>query len=582
MSSMLSKNPGSWWSSIEARLIILIAAGLLPIVGFSAFLAYRYANAERHVIEAQRDDAASNLSHLLDGETGAISTLLSGLAQSPDLLKGDIETFRTYADRLVGERIAVIALLDASGQQLMSTFVPLDDPLPKRTDMSVFESVLRGKTLVSNVIQGTAVQRPIISIAVPVFRNKTPTYVLSAVVYPERFVMLFSKAGVNPEWAAAVVDREGRFVSRNLNPERLVGTLARPELGEVARGQSDAGNFENTTLEGVRTANSFRRSKLTGWTSVVSVPSTVLLEPVRRATEWMFIAATTVALLSIVFASFLARRIAKSIKSFSEAATTLVQGKPLSETPAYIKELSEVRAAFEHAQVVIAARNLADEHARFLLRELSHRSKNLIAIIQSIANQTLRSATSLEDFHINYAARLRGLSTSHDALINQDWKGASLSSLIHNHLAPFADAARIEVSCPSINLTPTATQAIGLALHELATNASKYGALSVPAGKVTVTCSVVSHETEPLLQICWIESGGPLVRPASRKGFGQVVIGHMVSTAVGGSATLEYEPAGFRWTLLISREHFNGDSVAPTPATRDTPRQTSNKTGHAA
>jgi two-component sensor histidine kinase len=569
---MLTKILGSWWSTIESRLIVLVIASLVPLIGVSAVIAMRYAEAERKVIEARRVDVMNNLTFLVDGEVAAVKSLLSSLAKSPDLLRGDFTAFRAYAETLIGDRIAVIALLNPSGQQLMSTFIAPGQALPKRDDMSVFEGVFRGHVLISDVIQGTAVRRPIISIAVPVMRDGAPAYAVSAVIYPERLLDLFSRAEVNPQWAAAVVDRNGRFVARNLNPERFIGAMARPELAAAARGSSDSGTFENTTHEGVQTANSFRRSKLTGWTSVVSVPSTLLAEAGRKAIDWMFGAAASAIVLSIVLASFLAGRIAKSIQSFSDAATSLVQGKPLSETPGYIKELAEVRAAFEVTQVAIAARKRADQHTRLLLRELSHRSKNLITVIQAIANQSLRAATSLDEFRTSFAHRLRGLAISHDVLVDQDWEGASLENLVRDHLAPFVDASstRVEVSCPGVILTPKATQAIGLALHELATNAIKYGALSQASGKVTVTSSIAIDEPGLPLQINWVESGGPLVRPPTRKGFGQIVIDKMASSSVAGRVHLDYDPEGLRWTLLMPTEHFIVDLNASIPAPKST------------
>ncbi len=136
----------------------------------------------------------------------------------------------------------------------------------------------------------------------------------------------------------------------------------------------------------------------------------------------------------------------------------------------------------------ITSRKAADKHQRFLMRELTHRSKNLLAIVQSMARQTARSATSMADFEKRYMHRLHGLAASHDLLVNQNWVGAPLDELILRQVDAFAEANRINVaiSGPAVMISAKAAQTIGLALHELATNSMKYGAFSTPKGKVSI------------------------------------------------------------------------------------------------
>ena len=495
---------------------------------------------------------------LLDGEVAAVFAALSLLAQSPDLEAGNIPAFRRLAEKAVGQRIALVALLEASGQQVMSTFIPTGQPLPKRADMSVFEPVFRGTPIVSNIVFGTVTQRAIISIAVPVMREGRVVMVLSGVVYPERFLDLFIAARVNPKWAAAVVDRHNRFVSRNLDPGQYVGQTARPELGIAASGLPEVGTFENSTLEGVRTSNSFRRSTLTGWTSVVSVPKAVLAAPLNTAIKWIGASALTVGFMSLWLAFMLSRRITQSVEALGVAASALIEGKALPETPNCISELAEVRDAFELTEKAVVAQRLADERVQFLLKEVAHRSKNLLAVIQAVARQTARTAKTVDDFQAGFDRRLHGLAISHDLLVKQDWRGIKLKTLVEEQLAPFVDkgSERVQVDLPHIDLTAAASQALGLALHELATNANKHGALSGPCGKVTVTGVIVDDAVDRPLRLCWIESGGPPVVEPTRQGFGQVVIVHMVAASVGGPAEVDYDPAGFKWTLMVAREHF--------------------------
>ena len=553
--------------SVRVLLNGLIAISLLPALVLLGIFAWRAGEAERQVIEARRTDIVSNLSYLVEGDISVVKAMVTSLASSPELINGDFAAFRQHALASVGDRVAVLAVLEPGGQQVMSTFVPPGEPLPKRDDMSPFAEVLNGKIIVSDILQGTAVKRPVISVASPVTRDGRVAYILSAVVYPERLVGYFAQAGVNPNWAAAVVDRRGKFVLRNLNLEQLMGKSARPEVVAAAGGVADSGEFDNRTIEGVPTGNSFRRSSVTGWTAVVSVPADVLAAPIRLALTWLGASAVGVGLFSWVLARSLAARLSHSIGAFGSAATALLDGKPLPETPAHVAELAEVRRAYEHTQAIAVARREADERVKFLMGELSHRSKNLLAVVQAVANQTGRSAASLDDFQKRFSMRLEGLRVSHDLLVHRSWSAAPISELISQQLAPFADRSggQLHVTCANISLDARATEAVGLALHELATNAAKYGALSVQGGKVTISGSISEKEPNRPFLLTWTESGGPAVGEPKRRGFGHFVIGQMVSQSVGGSAEASYNPEGFRWKLLISCAHYSDATTMVEP-----------------
>jgi two-component sensor histidine kinase len=132
--------------------------------------------------------------------------------------------------------------------------------------------------------------------------------------------------------------------------------------------------------------------------------------------------------------------------------------------------------------------NFAD-HIQFLMHEISHRSKNLLSVIQSIARRTARTARTMKEFEGRFERRLQGLAASHDVLVGKNWQGAPLAELVRQQLGPFVEiqSSRFEFVGPDIVVTAEAAQAIGLAIHELATNAIKYGALSAPTGKVRIS-----------------------------------------------------------------------------------------------
>lgn len=189
------------------------------------------------------------------------------------------------------------------------------------------------------------------------------------------------------------------------------------------------------------------------------------------------------------------------------------------------------------------------EQTRFIMRELAHRSKNLLAIILSMASQTARGARSVPDFTARFTQRLQGLSYSHDLLLQRDWRGVSMLELAERQLQHFVDGEtnRVAYCGPMVMVDPKAAQNLGLALHELATNASKYGALSTSGGRVSLTWEV----NEGRFRLEWREFGGPPVTPPETRGFGQVVLERLASDALEGQVKLDYAPDGFSWTLDI-------------------------------
>lgn len=200
----------------------------------------------------------------------------------------------------------------------------------------------------------------------------------------------------------------------------------------------------------------------------------------------------------------------------------------------------------------ITERIANEEHRLFLMREIAHRSKNQLAIIQAIAMQTARASGSLLDFLAQFRGRLQGLSASHDLLLNQNWHGAPLDELVRSQIAVFVDGASsaVSVAGPPAMLHAAAAEAVGLAIHELATNSVKYGALSVPAGKVAVAWREVARSEAPRSwELTWQESGGPPVSEPSGSGFGTQVVKRMAAMAVQGKAELEYREGGLFWRL---------------------------------
>ncbi len=198
-----------------------------------------------------------------------------------------------------------------------------------------------------------------------------------------------------------------------------------------------------------------------------------------------------------------------------------------------------------------------EEQIQFLMHEVAHRSKNLLAVVQSLADRTSRTAKDFEDFRSKFGLRLQGLAIVQNILVTHDWEGADLSELMAAQLKPFVldEPDRIERTGPPLLLVPEASQAFGMAFHELATNAAKYGALSNGEGRIHITWSVGMNQAGRELSLEWRESGGPPVLPPKRKGFGTIVFERMIDQSLGGQATATYDASGVVWTITVPLDH---------------------------
>jgi PAS domain S-box-containing protein len=192
----------------------------------------------------------------------------------------------------------------------------------------------------------------------------------------------------------------------------------------------------------------------------------------------------------------------------------------------------------------------AQRQQRLLLDELNHRVKNTLSTVQSIATQTLRSTDTAADFCRDFEARLIALSKTHDLLTQGHWRGADIRRLLEHELQPF-DLGRVVLEGPRVTLPPRAALTLGLVFHELATNAAKYGALSTTAGQLTVRWSSRRINRHRQVELEWVESNGPEVKPPKHRGFGSKLIERSLASE-GGVARLEFAPQGLRASLSLS------------------------------
>ncbi|UVF21605.1 PAS domain S-box protein [Microvirga terrae] len=228
----------------------------------------------------------------------------------------------------------------------------------------------------------------------------------------------------------------------------------------------------------------------------------------------------------------------------------------------------EVKAAADGAPQIkatgiafdITERKRWEEHQRLLINELNHRVKNTLATVQAMAAQSLRqlgeeSRPKLQSFE----DRLFALARAHDVLTRENWEGAEIRQIIDEVVEPYArgNPGRFGIEGPRLRLSPPQALTIAMAVHELATNAAKYGALSIPAGSVTIVWAV-TLDSMPRVALRWQESNGPPVAPPTRRGFGTRLIERGLAQDLGGSVRLSYEPAGIVCTMNVPLNAADG------------------------
>jgi PAS domain S-box-containing protein len=194
----------------------------------------------------------------------------------------------------------------------------------------------------------------------------------------------------------------------------------------------------------------------------------------------------------------------------------------------------------------ITEQKRAEQHLKFVMHELNHRVKNSLAVVQSMASQTVRASTSLAEFEEALIGRIRALADTHTLLAESNWRSADMREVVREAVRPYRHAGgeNVEIAGPELALTPSASLALSMVLHELTTNAVRYGALSVPGGRVTIRWEIAAEEGGSELLLRWVEFGGPKVVKPARAGFGSQLIEFTIRHEFGGMAVIDFPEAG--------------------------------------
>jgi two-component sensor histidine kinase len=551
--------PGKGWS-IRHRLMLLALGVALPFILLTVGIVWQLAANERENRREAILFSTRTLMNAVDTIIGKQIAVGQMLATSPALDNDDFAAFRQEAERAAkGLGGSWIVLSDESGQQLVNLLKPPGEPLPVRQGVEIGRRTIEtGQVQISDVFNDALLHSPIVTVEVPVIRTGKPPLCISIVMKPSILLPLFEQWNLPEGWLAGLIDRKGNFIARSRNQEDTVGRPASGGFREAAAIERQ-GWHEMLSLEGGKITNAHVTSPLSGWVMGLAADTNLFEAPIRNTILIAGLAGGAATLLSLLLAIWSARLIAVPIENIEQGMHSLVHRRAVTFSNTGVPEVDRTLAAAATTARVLEQhdkeRDDREAHVRLIMRELSHRSKNLLAIVLAIARQTSRYTRSFEEFETRFNSRIQALADAHDLLVEQQWGGAALPDLVNAQLSAFG-LEKVTYGGDKIILRAEAVQNVALALHELATNASKYGSLSVPNGRVDIRWAYEqAEEGKPVVRLTWRETGGPPVTPPVQKGFGCFVLERVTVNALGEGG-LEYRPDGIVWTCIIKPEHL--------------------------
>lgn len=353
-----------------------------------------------------------------------------------------------------------------------------------------------------------------------------------------------------------VLARDGTVL---LGPPRLEGAAADPEIRRIVAAATTVGDTDRIdrwpdSLDDYVTAAARTRGHRDypglGWTVVVRHKASQALSAVSDLRWNILFFGSIVALVAALIAWLVAGRIARPLHAIAEAASALGQHRPLPALPrTTMREGRLIVHALETASTELRQRETA---RRLLVDELNHRVKNTLATVQSIAAQSFKGLSDVDSVgRPVFEARLFALARTHDVLTRENWAGAELHAIVAEVIRPYAEDGerRFAVEGPQVRLVPRCALALSMALHELCTNAAKYGALTASDGQVAIRWRVEAGRDGPQLELAWQEREGPPVDAPTRRGFGSRLIERGLAAELGGRTEIRYERSGVACTI---------------------------------
>jgi two-component sensor histidine kinase len=532
---------------IRTHLIVFGLILVVPVTVLAGVLFVRSAILERNQVEARLVQLADNLADDIDRDIERHFTILNTLATLPSLQATDWPTFYAQAKAAL-QGNGYIILIDGSLRQLVNTYVLYGEAPPFTGDPETALRIMKTKQReVSDLFISLVTKGPVFNINAPIVRDGELRYLLSFGRHADDLLAIMRGQRVGPDWVRAIVDRKGVVLARSRDHERVVGTALAVFAADLA--VADHSVRKTTSVEGEAVLRAVARSSVSGWLVTVNVPLAVAEGPLERSAALWGLTAATVLLLTLVLAFRFANTISKPMMQAAEAAMALAREEPIVPLNSSISEANAIVLAIQNASAELHER-LSQQ--RLLARELNHRVKNVLAMVQAMMRRTLSDERPVAEARKLIGQRLQALARAQDLLLRTDWKDISIEEIVAAELAPYSD--RVVLDGRDLRIDGRNVQTFTLLLHELTTNAVKYGALSAESGKVSISWTVTGAGANARFWFRWEERHGPAIKPPLHKGFGTVLL-ERTFPAQDTKRRLAFESGGLVYELDIPPLH---------------------------
>ena len=539
---------------VALYLFALVLVILIPALVVSLVLLNRNNQAQEDVVRGLTNATVQAMGQSVERELAGMVTTLRVLSTSESLVEERYEEFHDRAVVALAGSGAYLLALDAGFNQLLNTRVAYGEVLGRTSDpATAAETLERGTPTVSGLFFGQTAQRWVFNVLLPVPDN-AQAVLLGLTQNAENLAVALQSRQLPAGWHAALVDSGNLVVAAT--PE------AGFETGDVLpmRQTLDSvpGEWRRERFDGQEVVTSEWRSALSGWRVIAWASSEAIARPLDDSLLWLAAWGTIIAAAAGFLAFMIAQRIGLSVRGLRRDAQRLGLGETVAAKAYPVAEIAEVSRSLADAS---AKRQAADSEVRFLMREVAHRSKNQMTVIAAMARQTARGATDVPSYVAGFERRVLGLARSTDLLLTHGRAGVALGDLLESQIAPFAppDPHRVKLAGPPVRLNVQAAQILGMAAHELATNAAKYGAFAGDDGTLLVRWEKAGDR----LDVTWRETVSHGMPDSDRVGFGTTVLKTMVGKSLGAEVERICHDDGIEWHFAIPLAAIDPDHVVP-------------------
>ena len=533
-------------AGVRAYMVGLALLTTLPLTIFSVLIVGELRSGELESVRQRTTGEAEAIARLVDRQLHDMVTTLLVLETSPELRSRDFGRFHSRAKAALVRSGWYMLVVNRQGQQLLNTRVDYGEKLGLTGNLeSIEESVKSGRPYISDVFKGRTSGRFVYNVMKMVDAPGVRDDELALILTQDAPLLgsLIGDRPLPPEWSYALIDGDNDIVTSPNGKD--TGEPFPAELLEEAKTVSMTGE----ELPAADMMTGYSRVGVTPWQVVVWGPSNTAIGTVGTTWRYLILAGIGFFLLSIVSAMVFGRKLQSAIRLISERAEGVGRGEIVPPLYTGVTEIDQVSRVMSEASF---DRNQAEERLQVVLREMAHRTKNVILVAQALVRQTARHTQDRDAFVKSITGRMGSFAHSLDLLTGNRASSPTFSKLITVQLDSFLEpGARLNTEGEDFDVDDDCVKEVGMLLHELATNAMKYGALSTPDGQLDLRWhGFRSEDGKEWIRITWQEAGGPPPKEPDEKGFGSVLIQSTVSS-LHGTAQCEYLPEGICWTFEI-------------------------------